>query len=334
MPDGDFLLTVLEDLQLHAEPGPESPVIEVLAAGSRLHDLEQVSSVFTKVAIFDTIYWEPWIKVSAGEKEGWILPTAYHLKMEDASQFEKWMKQKRLNGLFGSKLVARLAAFKETFHNSRTEEDVAFAYSQAIHLRDTLVTILGDKVEMKEDGFLPDLFWLKDFFPAFVTQLVAEGTSYYLFADYRVWGKHARETEGQLDDRFFEIQYLAFPFDSTEHFFPAWTIQTWDYGGHSLLGRGVHQQVLDSLGQLWNDSGLFKGELNRMKQMLVDDISLPHITYWESAELAKKELDGIISKKHPFFLESEYVTLMTRRKHFDEPQKHGVQFNHKAGIYQ
>ncbi|MBK7338543.1 MAG: hypothetical protein IPJ00_21435 [Saprospirales bacterium] len=66
--------------------------------------------------------------------------------------------------------------------------------------------------------------------------MVAEGTVYTLFADYGAWRRRAEETEGKEDDAFFDLCIRFFPEDSIAYFFPAYFIQTWDYGGTACWG--------------------------------------------------------------------------------------------------
>ena len=210
---------------------------------------------------------------------------------------------------------------------------MASIYREGISIRDDLVYIIDERIEIGSTEQLPDLFWLKEAFPGFIPQLVAEGTAYYLFADFEEWLKQTQRTPETSDNDFFEFKIHNFLEDSIEYFFPVWTIQTWDYGGHSLLGRGSHKQLLFEIEEKHGKDSLFRMELLEVKDQLVEDITSADVSYWETKEKIILELDSILSADLTIFTTNDKVALETRRRHFEKPKQFQIETNHRAGTY-
>ena len=282
-----------------------------------------------------TIYHEPWIKVQTDDKtQGWIYGSAINFGMKSPNELNKFLIGKRLHSIFGKDNAARLKVYNQSFENIHSVQSFASVYKAGCLLRDTMIQLIESKVEIGEEEELPNLFWLDNAFPGFIPQLVAEGTSYYLFADYRQFLEKAQKTPGEEDNAFVDICLTVFPEDSIEYFFPVWQIQTWDYGGHSLLGRGIHKKVLFALDEFSKSTDLFKEEVGRIKEELINDITSPYVTYWEDSDLILPELDTILQANLPFLQEADKIALQARRAHFEKPAENGIEVNHRSGSFQ
>ena len=330
----NYLITKAESVRLRAKPGVEGDVLKILPAGSQLVDLDTVSNFTSQITLNEVNNDAPWLKVKTIEGEnGWVYGASMLFEWPDSSSAAIYARKKYLQAIFGQNLSQELAAYKESF--AFVENEMAFArqYNEGIALRDKLVKKIDQLLEKSTTEALPDLFWLKEIFPGFVPQLVAEGTAYYLFADYTFWWNLSQKTSAKEDDQFIGLQLLAYPEDSIEYFYPAWTIQTWDYGGHSLLGQGIHHSMLKALVKNWTAESPFKASLNQFKDQLVQDMTNASVTYWEPKEKIIKELDSILSQDLAIFTQNDLIAIQTRRKHFEDPEANGLETNHKAGIY-
>lgn len=328
------LIVEKETLRLRAEAGPEGAVLQTLTRGARLKDLEQVSNFTSQIQLEGEIYHEPWIRVEteAGDK-GWVYARAKDFSLAGEGSLQDWQYHKRLLAYFGPERTEALAAYRKAYQEVRSSADFAAVYEQGRNLREELVRVLEDQTARIEIEKQPDLFWLSEVVPGFVPQLVAEGTAYYLFADYGQWLGKARQTTEPADDAFTQLCISIFPQDSIEYFFPVWEIQTWDYGGHSLLGRGYHLATLQAIDRLSRQAPEFKAYLQEWKQALIDDITAPETTYWEERVAALEELDQIISAGFEYLNRDDKVALETRRKQFENPDQYEIKFNHKSGVY-
>lgn len=240
----------------------------------------------------------------------------------------------KVRKILGQQLHAELKQYRIDLEAIKTIGDLTDTYAKSIDLRDTLVNVIGAYTNQMSQDSLPDLFWLKDIMPSHQPQLVAEGTAYYLFNDYKKWLEIAQKTPSKEDDEFIALNLLLFPEDSIEYFYPAWFLQTWDYGGSSLLGRGVHQKILNKSSDIWTEesSFVFKKEIQRIKDDLLQDILSRETTYWERKSVILVELDSIIQLKYPILSKNDIIALQKRRDEFNAPEKYGIKLNQQAGM--
>jgi hypothetical protein len=122
-----------------------------------------------------------------------------------------------------------------------------------------------------------------------------------------------------------------YPTDSIEYFFPAWSIQTWDYGGHSLLGRGIHHEILKQLNDYRDKYGYFDKEVMEFKQMILDDISQADVSYWEGQPDILKELNVIIKSDFSLLSNEDKIALEVRKGQFLEPERFKIELNLRSG---
>ena len=333
MPSSTILTVALENLRLRNAPGVDSDVIAELKQGTKLYDLKEASDFTTAIKLRGTQFDEPWLKVKVADgTTGWIYGAPIGFSLENDSEKEQFLLEKRIYAFCGKALGARIKDYQAFYQELQTAEDFALLYRTGIQLRDSLIESIDQKLNQSQTEQLPDLFWLKDVLPGFVPQLVAEGTSYYLFADYKVFGQLAGQTTSSADNDFVELAFLAFPDDSIEYFFPVWTIQTWDYGGHSLLGRGHHKALFIEMDAILSKNDLFRPELIDMKKRLLDDIANADGGYWETKAKINAELDSIINADFTIFTPNDKVILQTRRQQFEDVVINEIRTNQKAGL--
>ena len=329
------LIANQDQLRLRDAPGESGRVLEELKKGTRMYDLGEVSDFTTRI-IFDSVEYDaPWLRVETEQgSRGWVYGKPTDFQMEAPGMLAEFLEKKRLQALLGDYNLERLNLYKQSFGNISSVEGFASVFRTGMNLRDTLVEVLETKVEFVENVPPPDLFWIHSAFPGFMPQLVAEGTAYYLFIDFRQFLPKARETAGNQDDQFLDLCLMAFPEDSIEYFFPAWTIQTWDYGGHSLLGRGIHQNMLKELSVFQENCDLFTLPVDKFKTDLLNDITRPYVTYWEPQEKILAEVDSILMGNLSLLSEADVIALQTRRTHFEDPDANGIEVNHRSGRFE
>lgn len=269
-------------------------------------------------------------------------------KNESASPFEKEMPEfttdtsiedgtgnelleERLTTFFNEQIKDSISSYKMAFEKIKTQEEFVNTYKQGKALREYIVKYMDEKTSTSVEE-LPDLFWLESAFPGFILELVAEGTTYHLFVDYKQWNQVAQKTKGKFDDEYVSLCYFAYAADSVEYFFPSWQIQTWDYGGSSLLGKGLHKGMLDRLTRLFEKNKLFAEEILAFKKDLLNDISNGNTTFWEPQDKIITELDSILGTSFIILDQQDQIVLETKRKQFDAPERHNIKVNTKSGI--
>lgn len=322
----------IDRLRMRSTAGEDGEVIKELEKGTVLYDQGEVSDFTTRIKLRGITFDEPWLKVATEDNVvGWIYAGAIHLGTTPDSKLAKRLRAKRLLTLFGTDGAARMATYRSRFHSAQTAEEVLAAYQEGRLIREQFVDVLEEKINTAETQIQPDLFWLEEAIPGFIPQLVAEGTIYYLFEDYRQWIKKAKATKELVDDQFVEFKIQAFPTDSIEYFYPAWQIQTWDYGGSSLLGRGFHFSLLQTAEELLRTSHPLEGEIKQVKSEIIEDILQPSTTFWESKEKILIEMDNILQADLAILDKNDKIALSARRQQFDEPEAHGIKVNVRSG---
>lgn len=316
--------------RLRSAPDPQAEVLQQLVQGAGLKDLEEVSQNTTQISFGNQKYDEPWLQVQdSSGVSGWIY--AREVAPTKAADLQEFRRDKQLSSIFGKAGKKSLQGYRIFWQQAASDAAVAEAYQLGLQLRDTLAPMLEDKSLSYDSGPLPDLFWIDNYLPAYVTQLVAEGTVYYLFNDYEQWLEKARQSQGQQDDQFFKLMIRCFPQDSVEYFYPAWELQTWDYGGHHLLGRGITYDILANIEQLEARTPLFSKPLMQLKDRILADLTQPNIHFWEPDSLVKREMDSIIQANWSIFTPTDRIALDTRRMQLDSAAFHGIGFNARAG---
>jgi len=327
------LVVDAETLRLWAEAGLEGEVLRTMPRGTKLKDLGQVSSFTSRIKLAGQVYDEPWIKVQTATGErGWVYARLPDFQLPAGKKSKEWQYEKRLQAYLGSEKTVALTEYQQAFQQINSLTDFANIYEQGMKLRMDLVQALEGEMSQLGMDKQPDLFWLAEVVPAFVPQLVAEGTAYYLFADYHQWLLKAQQTPAPEDDSFINFCISIFPQDSIEYFFPVWEIQTWDYGGHSLLGRGYHFTAIQTIDRLDQQGTTFSSYLQDWKQALIDDITDLKTTYWEEQPVALKELTQIVSAEFACLSRDDKIALQIRLEQFEDATKHNVKFNYKSGL--
>lgn len=328
------MIVNIDNLRLRASAGENGEEVSRLKEGSILYDLGEVSDFTTKVQLRGIWFDEPWLKVKTEQNlEGWVYGGAVHFDIDNPTVLSKKIMEKRLQTFFGKELTIRINRYKTNYDSVKTSNDFAANLREGLDLRDTLTAILESRINVTDNyNQLPDLFWIENAVPGFVTQLVAEGTIYYLFQDFKQLQQKALKTSGAEDDDFVALNLLVYSADSVEHFFPSWFIQTWDYGGCSLLGKGEHLKILKLIDQNLNKSDLFAAEINELKDKLINDITNKEVEYWENKDKILAELDAILAANFRRALTNEdIIALKTRRKQFEFPVENKIKTNLRTG---
>lgn len=327
------LYATMDHLRVRKEADLGSETVYMLSENEEVEFLEvQENGENIPVKLRGFRYQDPWIKIRTTDgTEGWVYGGG--VKYKDNSKIAKILQKSRMEALFGKGIAPLFADYKSKFDRVNTSIDMAEVFRMGKSLRDTTENIMHEKIEVSDPQKLPDLSWLSDAFPGYVSHLVAEGTMFHSFIDFKEFAKKARRTTGTEDDKFMELGMKIFPIDSIEHFYPAWFMQTWDYGGHSELGAGVHNRLLDEMNRILAESPLFENEIETYKDQLIHDITDSHVTYWQPKDAILKELDEIIAADYGILNEEDKIALKTRRKLFENPSANGIQVNHRSGVH-
>jgi len=106
----------------------------------------------------------------------------------------------------------------------------------------------------------------------------------------------------------------------TEDFFKSWYVQTWDYGGYSLLGQGIHTKVISKIESCLSSSQVFKEEIDGIKSGLLSDM-LDREEYGKSKKEVLQELNDIITANSSIFTVEEMAKLKARTVALEKGEK-------------
>ncbi len=321
----------VDRLRFRQAPGTDAEIISELGQGVKVSFADSISTFITSVTLRGIDYNDPWVRVkTAAGKTGWVYGGALQFDPELNAPVIRHLMKTRLIAFFGADHFSMLQRARQNWGTASDSESLAAQYASNMAIRDTLSDSLLEQTESPDAYQLQaDLNWLNHVLPGFTARLVAEGTIYQLFADYRQWYDLATQTPELDDDAFFELCFSIYPLDSTEHLFEGWFAQNWDYGGHSLLGQGIHQSILDQMQELTRQTSHWDPFINSFKARLFKDMTESWVTYWEPSASIRKELDQIIQANYDIFTPEEKDALIARRKAFDDPKANNIQVNQK-----
>ncbi len=325
-------LTVnIDNLRLRSTAGEDGDEIARLSKGTKVYDMGEISDFTTKVKLRGIQFDEPWIKVKTDKGvEGWLYAGGLQFDLDNSTQLSETLLAKRLQNMFGKDIARRIKMYRTNYKSAKTSAEFAKTYSQGLVLRDTMVALMEADIPIVDYEKLADLNWLEQAMPGYIVQLAAEGTIYYLFNDYSIFSKKAMHTSGNEDDEMADLLLATFAVDSIEHFFHAWFLQTWDYGGSSLLGQGIHFKLLQKMEEM-EKSNLFQKETNELRDRLINDITGPNVEYWEPQKRILDELDKILDEGFQQLTKEDVIALENRRKMFKTPKANKILVNQRAG---
>lgn len=175
---------------------------------------------------------------------------------------------------FDADQLATIAGFEGAFNAIRDADDLARVFRQA--------TVLGDSTLPPDNAV--DFQVMEQFqsFPesdlgiaGLEASCVAECTISVFAPDLEAWREKAAATAADDDDTFVELvaDYFAYPFFSEGRVmgWGSYFERTWDYGGYSLLGAGMHEDLLTRMDAVAASSDRFDNHLAEMRGALLDD---------------------------------------------------------------
>lgn len=325
------LTTNIDNLRLRSTAGEDGEEIARLPKGTDVYDLGEISDFTTKIKLRGIQFNEPWVKVRTDKGvTGWLYAGGLEFDMENTNQLSETLLEKRLQNMFGRDISRWIKIYRTRYKSAKTSAQFAKVYGKGLGIRDTMVALMENNIGTIDYEKIADLNWLEQTMPGYIVQLAAEGTVYYLFNDYAVFNEKAMQTEGNEDDLMADLLLTAFAMDSVEHFFPSWFMQTWDYGGSSLLGKGTHFKLLQKM-EAVSKTNLFQRETNDLRDRLIKDITGPNVEYWQPQNEILDELNQILDQGFQHLTKEDVIALEKRKKEFENPETHKIKVNQRTG---
>jgi hypothetical protein len=317
------LLVTAKIAVLRTEPDAASAEIIRLKEGDEL-DYQNILTTFTTPLIIQGIeYDEPWLKAKTKSgKEGWIYAGTISFEGLSDKKLAEMVFDRRLFKVLGNELTESLKLYQQEMESPNTLPAFRMLYRRSEELKTSVEKIINEKLALSPKDSLPDFFWLNESFPGFLVHLVDKTNTYNLYRDFAYWQGLAKNTEGESDELFIAVYLLAFRTDSIEYAHADWRLEL-DGEEYSLLGRGIHKEVLDAIEMALAESDDFKTELSTLKSKILDDISFSK-DFWESKDAALEELEQILKTNYKILKKPEKVELASVKNKLKDPKKNGI----------
>lgn len=229
----------------------------------------------------------------------------------------------RLKVMYQTKDLTIFEHYRQVFNHIETLSDWANVYRMAVAQRHTLAKPMAQAQEdwlTQNSGEQPDFSWAESLFPGFQLAYVAEGTVLELFVNYEDFAALARKTSSPEDNAF--IQLMIHAHGPTFTYYPLWFAQTWDYGGCSFAGKGIHIERLNEMQNVLKLGATFVPEIKDLKTALIKDLTESQY-FCQSKASAFQEIQSLI--KHPLLDATEQAALKKRLQELNSDKK--LEFN-------
>jgi len=192
--------------------------------------------------------------------------------------------------------------------DAKTDLEFGNAYLKLLAIRSNLSNQIysGNYPEEKDGGYYPD-YIINDLKPideaVFGMQFtcVAECTDFDFTFDLTELKPLVLNTSGDMDDILFQLFDLADgDYGGTADGWHNWFERTWDYGGGSLFGSGMHLEILEKIHELKSKTNMYDELINKYQSYLLMDIQ--HGIYMRTQAETTVELKNIL---HLEYLTSE-----------------------------
>jgi len=321
-----------DGLRLRATPGENGKEIKKLSQDEEIKDLNESSTFTSKIKLDGVWYEEPWLNIETMDGvKGWVFAGAVRFKGDTPSESTLALLEKRAKTIFGKEYFAKIAKYRELYKNASADKNIQAALKMGDSLRVDLENILLMKATVSEEtGMIANLEWLDVLMPGYQASLVAEGTEYRLFKDFRQIKEKAKKTSGDADNQYVEycMNYYS---DSIEYFFGKNYMLLSDVEGASLLGEGRHYELLKGINDCEKNK-LFQLEFTAFKNQLLDDImGIYGTTYWQPLDKILAEIDKITKANFLILTKEDAIALVTRRSQFLSAKANNIVVNLRAG---
>lgn len=336
-PEKTKLIANIDYVRLRSEPGTDSETVAMLSEGDVMYDLGEMSDFTTQVELRGVKYNEPWLKVETSDGQvGWIYGGAVYFDLDSSSKATDLLVRKRLVSFYGKEETDRILSYRDDYRKALTDK----AFTSVLRSGVALTEVLNEKNEniLPEPAALdtrkaPDLRWLEQSLPGYTLGSAAEGTRYWFFKNLKALAEKAGQTSGRADDDYIDLCLQMFPVDSIEYFYPVWFMQTWDYGGHSLLGEGHHLAILQKANELMaKHPGFFDEEAEKIKNDIIHDATASPGGYWYKKEKILSEIQGILKAELGILTNKDIIALQAQEKRLENPSENNIKVGIRSGM--
>lgn len=192
-----------------------------------------------------------------------------------------------LTALFGPAGAEAALDYDRAFRAVGSSEDLKAVYDQAFALSATLLDPVFEDDAWNVDAFVETDLGLAGLLPSCAAECTAPVFELNL-AQWAAAAQHAGD-EGAVE--FFDALAMVYDFPDREEYaedyegltnnpsvldgellgWPAYRTQTWDYGGYSNLGSGIHERLLTAFASM-SLEGPFEDDLRSLREGVALDV--------------------------------------------------------------
>jgi hypothetical protein len=322
------LLTVrTAEAPVHERPDFEAAVVASYQQGDSLTFTNRITQQHSSRLLEGFTYKEPWLRVILPNQEiAWVYGATVNFDAQLQPALAELVLYPRVAALFGSSLAQQIGIYQKEQTTNHSMPGFRTLYSRAQNIKDSLELYLNHFMTTNPAAANTDFFWLNELLDGLLLHYIPEQKKYYLFRDLKVWQTLSHQTPAPADDAFVEVLLAAYPSDSISYYYYGWQLPLEEKGFCSLLGSGIHAQVLAKLDSALDSNSYFLPELQDLQQALLDDITTAN-HYWMPQSAVQQELQQILEKNYAFLNRGNLIALKTKLSFLQEPDKHALVLN-------
>lgn len=320
------LVVATQQAIIRAAPSLTAKEMKRAEKGDSLLYMNEATDITTKIKLEGIEYDEPWLKVIwATNQTGWVYGGCIRFEGLSHQQLNQLVLQRRIRKFFGGTLSDKLIIYQKEIQDLQTLPAFKMMADRAVDIKDSLSAQMNLLLSASDSDTIPDFFWLNDAFPGFLVHYI-DGKGYRLYKDYKQWLRFAQKTPATADDALVDVYFSVYNTDSVEY-----TVQDWQWATPegdlcSVIGKGVHLEIMEKIHTVMQQSPYFEEELMDIKQQLVNDIA-ESTCYWASWKEIAKEIDAILAKNYGFISSSNLIALKTRKKLLQDHKEKNIRLN-------
>lgn len=325
------LVVRLTEATIHQAPQESAPVLYTAVAGDSLPFTNRITTIPTALVIDGLPYREPWLRVLLpNDSLGWIYGGAVQFNAQQQPALTKAVLYPRAQEQFGASLTQQMGIYRQEFQGVTTLPGFRTVYTRAHLLKDSLETLMTAYAQ-RTPKTVPNFFWLNELLPGFLVHYLPEKRRYYLFKTLTSWRQAAFQTVEPEDDAFIEVLLTTWATDSIAYYYYGWQLPVDGLGLCSLLGSGIHKNVLDQLELNLDSNSYFQPELQSLRQAVIYDISIS-TQYWMPLPAVLTELDSILAAPYVCLQTNDRIALNTKRQLLETPDAYQIAVNLFEGM--
>ncbi|MES0489274.1 MAG: hypothetical protein ABUK01_04730 [Leptospirales bacterium] len=211
-------------------------------------------------------------------------------------EFSPEIHKRKFEKLFPNISFNKAKELYNVFKKDHTIDGFRSVYTALTHMLSVIekriVKHFHKDTEKGEQDYFHDLHWVGIVLPGILVITVAEGTEIEPRIDLLLFAQKAALSKDTTDNEFTALMLEAYgPWFN--QYFPEWFAQTWDYGGYSRLGTGVHYTLMKKCDAYLNKNNFLNSEIEMIKYEMVHDI-LNAYDYGGAKPDVFKEIDMIL----------------------------------------